>query len=154
MTSGPDGTGTVADVAEPSPAHRHVFPRMVRFADIDSQGHVNNVRFLDYLEDARFGMFAIDPVKAGEAPFGGLVVTRHEIDYRRPLGLRPEPVRVETWVTQIRPVRFTLAYEIRDDDEVYATATSVIVAYDVERAAPRRLSEDELVLLKRYSAQG
>ncbi|NUP67741.1 MAG: acyl-CoA thioesterase [Nonomuraea sp.] len=126
---------------------------MVRFADIDSQGHVNNVRFLDYLEDARFAMFAVDPVRAGEQPLGGLVVTRHEIDYRRPLGLRPDPIRVETWVTGIRPVRFTLAYEIRDDDTVYATATSVIVAYDVERAAPRRLTEDELLQLKRYSTQ-
>jgi acyl-CoA thioester hydrolase len=146
-------TGTVADVAEPSPAQRHVFLRMVRFADIDSQGHVNNVRFLDYLEDARFGMFHIDPYNAGEQPFKGLVVTRHEIDYRRPLGFRSEPVRVETWVTEIRPVRFTLAYEIRDDEDLYVTATSVIVAYDVERAAPRRLTEDELVQLKRYTIQ-
>jgi acyl-CoA thioester hydrolase len=126
---------------------------MVRFADVDSQGHVNNVRFLDYLEDARFGMFAVDPVRAGETPFKGLVVTRHEIDYRRPLGFRAEPVRVESWVTEIRPVRFTLAYEIRDDDELYATATSVIVAYDVEGARPRRFTEDELVQLKRYATQ-
>ncbi|MGN9845372.1 acyl-CoA thioesterase [Nonomuraea sp. H19] len=124
---------------------------MVRFADIDSQGHVNNVRFLDYLEDARFGMFAIDLRNAGEEPFGGLVVTRHEIDYRSPLGFRPGPVRVETWVTEIRPVRFTLRYEIRDDDAVYVTAQSVLAAYDVEREAPRRLNENELAYLKRFS---
>lgn len=124
---------------------------MVRFADIDSQGHVNNVRFLDYLEDARLGMLHIDPYKEGEAPFKGLVVARHEIDYLRPLGFRADPVRVETWVTEIRPVRFTLRYEIRDDDELYVTALSVLVAYDVERAAPRRLSAAELAYLKRFS---
>jgi acyl-CoA thioester hydrolase len=123
----------------------------VRFADIDSQDHVNNVRFLDYLEDARFGMFHIDPYNAGEEPFKGLVVTRHEIDYRRPLGFRAEPVRVETWVTEIRSVRFTIQYEIRDDSDVYVTATSVLAAYDVERAAPRRLTESELAYLKRFS---
>lgn len=138
-------------MVERTPAQRHIFLRPVRFADIDSQGHVNNVRFLDYLEDARFGMFAIDPHKAGEEPFKGLVVTRHEIDYRRPLGFRADPVRVETWVEEIRPVRFRLRYEIRDDDHLYAGAMSVIAAYDVERAGPRRLTEGELAYLKRFS---
>ncbi|WP_223167197.1 acyl-CoA thioesterase [Nonomuraea sp. SYSU D8015] len=141
----------MADVVERTPAQRHIYLRTVRFADIDSQGHVNNVRFLDYLEDARFGMFAIDLHKAGEEPFKGLVVTRHEIDYRRPLSFRADPVRVETWVEEIRPVRFTLRYEIRDDEQLYVTAKSVIAAYDVERAAPRRLGEGELTYLKRYS---
>ncbi|MEV4576392.1 thioesterase family protein [Nonomuraea jabiensis] len=141
----------MADVVERSEAQRHIYLRTVRFADIDSQDHVNNVRFLDYLEDARFGMFHIDPYNAGEEPFKGLVVTRHEIDYRRPLGFRAEPVRVETWVTEIRSVRFTIQYEIRDDSDVYVTATSVLAAYDVERAAPRRLTEGELAYLKRFS---
>ncbi|MEU8245816.1 thioesterase family protein [Nonomuraea sp. NPDC048916] len=127
---------------------------MVRFADIDSLGHVNNVRFFDYLEDARLGMLHIDPYKAGDAPFKSLVVARHEIDYRRPLGFRAEPVRVETWVTELRPVRFTLEYEIRDDHEVFVTATSVLVAYDVERAAPRRLTEEEIVYLRRFQVAG
>ncbi|MEV4174943.1 thioesterase family protein [Nonomuraea sp. NPDC049709] len=141
----------MADVVERTPAERHIYPRTVRFGDIDSQGHVNNVRFLDYLEDARFGMFHIDPYNAGDEPFKGLVVTRHEIDYRRPLGFRAHPVRVETWVTEIRSVRFTLRYEIRDDEGVYVTAMSVLAAYDVDRAAPRRLTETELAYLKRYA---
>ncbi|GAA4961100.1 thioesterase family protein [Nonomuraea thailandensis] len=139
--------------SESTPAERHVYPRVVRFGDIDSQGHVNNVRFLDYLEDARFGMLSIDPYVAGDEPFKGLVVTRHEIDYRRPLGFRAQPVRVETWVTEIRAVRFTLQYEIRDDEGLYVTAKSVMAAYDVERAAPRRLTENERAYLKRYAAE-
>lgn len=142
---------SVAGVVEHSLVQRHIFPRMVRFADIDSLGHVNNVRFFDYLEDARLGMLHIDPYRAGDAPFKGLVVARHEIDYRRPLTFRADPVSVETWVTEIRSVRFTLEYEIKDDREVFVTARSVIVAYDVESAAPRRLNTDELAYLKRYS---
>ncbi|GAA3008845.1 thioesterase family protein [Streptosporangium longisporum] len=134
--------------------HRHVFSRAVRFADIDSLGHVNNVRFLDYLEDARLAMFHIDPHHEGIAPFRGLVVARHEIDYRRPLTFRLDPVRVESWVTEIRPVRFTLAYEIRDDEEVFVRAGSVLVAYDVEQASPRRLNQDELAYLRRFTAGG
>ncbi|MEV0616930.1 thioesterase family protein [Nonomuraea sp. NPDC050404] len=140
-------------MVERIPPERHIYLRTVRFGDVDSQGHVNNVRFLDYLEDARFGMFHIDPYNAGDEPFKGLVVTRHEIDYRRPLGFRAEPVRVETWVTQVRAVRFTLQYEIRDDEGLYVTASSVLAAYDVERAGPRRLTESELAYLKRYAAE-
>ncbi|GAA4104137.1 acyl-CoA thioesterase [Nonomuraea soli] len=132
---------------------RHVFPRMVRFADIDSLGHVNNVRFFDYLEDARMAMFHIDPHHEGEAPFEGLVVARHEIDYLRPLTFRPYPVRVESWVSEIRAVRFALEYEVRDDAEVFVRATSVLVSYDVERQAPRRLSAAELSYLKRYHVE-
>jgi len=124
---------------------------MVRFADIDSLGHVNNVRFFDYLEDARLGMLHIDPHRAGDAPFKGMVVSRHEIDYRRPLTFRADPVNVETWVTEIRPVRFTLEYEIKDEHEVFVQARSVIVAYDVAKAMPRRLNSDELSYLRRYS---
>ncbi|SEG87390.1 acyl-CoA thioester hydrolase [Nonomuraea solani] len=138
-------------MVESTPAERHVYLRAVRFADVDSQGHVNNVRFLDYLEDARFGMFHIDPYNAGDEPFKGLVVTRHEVDYRRPLGFRAEPVRIESWVTDVGRVRFSLRYEILDDQDVYVTATSVLAAYDVERAAPRRLNEGELAYLKRYA---
>ncbi|MFD0477255.1 acyl-CoA thioesterase [Nonomuraea thailandensis] len=36
---------------------RHVYHRQVRFSDIDAHGHVNNVRFLEYLEDARIALF-------------------------------------------------------------------------------------------------
>ncbi|MCC5577863.1 acyl-CoA thioesterase [Microtetraspora sp. AC03309] len=144
-----DGAGRAVPPAD----RRHVFHRQVRFADIDSLGHVNNVRFFDYLEDARLGMLFVDPVREGGRSHQGLVVARHEIDYRRPLTFRPDPVRVETWVTEIRPARFTLAYEIRDDEEVFVRARSVMVAYDVAGARPRRLTEDELAYLKRFSVE-
>ncbi|WP_067179049.1 acyl-CoA thioesterase [Microtetraspora niveoalba] len=153
----PDGAGRAADPGVTSAAapadRRHVFHRQVRFADIDSLGHVNNVRFFDFLEDARLGMLFVDPVREGGRPHQGLVVARHEIDYRRPLMFRPDPVRVETWVTEIKPVRFTLAYEIKDDEQVFVEARSVMVAYDVESARPRRLTEDELAYLKRFSIE-
>jgi acyl-CoA thioester hydrolase len=48
-------------------------------------------------------------------------------------------------------VRFTLQYEIRDDEELYVTARSVLVAYDVEREAPRRLTADEMSYLRRFA---
>jgi acyl-CoA thioester hydrolase len=135
----------------PEQSTRFVFERKVRFADIDSFGHVNNVRFLDYLEDARVSMLWERPREAGGRR-QDLVVARHEIDYRRPLTFRTDPVRVEMWVTEISRVRFTLAYEIRDDETLYAEARTVLVAYDAAEARPRRLDDDELAYLRRFLA--
>ncbi|WP_310738179.1 thioesterase family protein [Microbispora sp. H10670] len=132
-------------------AHRYVFERKVRFADIDSYGHVNNVRFFDYLEDARVSMLWERP-RDSDGNRLDLVVARQEIDYRRPLNFRPDPVRVEVWVTEISRSRFTLAYEIRDDATLYAEARTILVAYDSAAGWPRRLGEDEVAFLRRFSA--
>ncbi|MCW2864866.1 MAG: thioesterase superfamily protein [Actinoallomurus sp.] len=129
---------------------RHVHEFHVRFGDIDVLGHVNNCRYLTYLEDARISMFRLDLIREGREPLKGLVVARHEIDYKRPLLFGPDPVRVETWVTEVRAGSFALAYEVRDDERVYARASSVIVAYDLDKAGARRLSEDEIAFLKTY----
>ncbi len=135
----------------PDQVTRYVFERKVRFADVDSLGHVNNVRFFDYLEDARVSMLWDRPREvAGRRQ--DLVVARHEIDYRRPLTFRTDPVRVEVWVPEISRVRFTLAYEIRDDETLYVEARTIMVAYDAAAACPRRLDEDELTYLRRFSA--
>ncbi len=135
----------------PDQVTRYVFERKVRFADVDSLGHVNNVRFFDYLEDARVSMLWDRPREvAGRRQ--DLVVARHEIDYRRPLTFRTDPVRVEVWVPEISRVRFTLAYEIRDDETLYVEARTIMVAYDAAAARPRRLDEDELTYLRRFSA--
>jgi acyl-CoA thioester hydrolase len=131
-------------------SRRHVHEFHVRFGDIDVLGHVNNCRYLTYLEDARISMFRLDPMRDGREPLKGLVVARHEIDYKRPLLFGPDPVRVETWVTELRAASFSLAYEVRDDEHVYARASSVIVAYDVENTRARRLADDELGFLKEY----
>lgn len=150
-----DATGNTAgdvtgDAASGAPARRHVHEFNVRFGDIDVLGHVNNCRYLGYLEDARVAMFRLDPQRDGRAPLRGLVVARHEIDYRRPLLFRPEPVRVETWVTETRAASFAVEYEIRDDRHVFATAKSVIVAYDLENSRARRLSDEETAFLAAY----
>ncbi|GAA4148401.1 thioesterase family protein [Actinomadura keratinilytica] len=129
---------------------RHVYEFHIRFGDIDSQGHVNNVKFLGYLEDARLEMFHGDPVRKGEEPVRGMVVARHEIDYLRPLLPSVYPVRVESWVTEVRAASFKLAYEVRDDEHVYARAVSVMVAFDVEAGRVRRFTPREREFISRY----
>ncbi|ONK14226.1 thioesterase family protein [Streptomyces sp. MP131-18] len=130
---------------------RHVFRCALRWSDMDSFGHVNNVVFLRYLEEARIDfMFRLARQAASGAFTGGSVVARHEIDYLRPLVHRHEPLTVETWITKIGGASATVAYEIKDDETLYARAATVVVPYDLERARPRRLSAEERTFLEVY----
>ncbi|MBB4933252.1 YbgC/YbaW family acyl-CoA thioester hydrolase [Lipingzhangella halophila] len=138
----------------PGGARTHHHLAQVRFADLDPFNHVNNVRMLTYLEDARVSFLHWDSRVDGERRMHGLVVARHEVDYLRPLQMRREPVLVETWVTEVKHSSFTLAYEIRDSDStpptVYVRASSVLVGFDHRSQGIRRLNEEERAFLREY----
>ena len=120
---------------------------------MDSFGHVNNVVYLRYLEQARVDWMFTTAKEVGVADFSlGTVVARHEIDYKRPLVYRAEPVRVECWVTKIANASFVVAYEVRDRDIVYAVASTTLVPYDLAEGRPRRLTPQEREYLRQYSA--
>jgi len=113
---------------------------------MDAYGHVNNVVFLRYLEEARID-FLFRPDKEFKQ---GSVVARHEIDYKRQLVHRHAPVDIELWVTEIRAASFTLTYEVKDGDQIYVRASTVIVPFDFERQRPRRITDEERAFLKEY----
>ncbi len=113
---------------------------------MDAYGHVNNVVFLRYLEEARID-FLFRPEKDFQQ---GSVVARHEIDYKRQLVHRHSPVDIELWVTEIRAASFTIAYEVKDDDQVYVTASTVIVPFDFAAQRPRRITAEEREFLNEY----
>jgi len=130
---------------------RHIYQATLRWSDMDAYRHINNVQYLRYLEEARVDMmFTLGQREGAKSLSEGVVIARHEIDYRRPLVWRSEPVRVETWVTHIGAARFTLAYEVKDDEQVYARAVSVLVPYSLDEQRPRRLSDDERAYLERF----
>jgi acyl-CoA thioester hydrolase len=130
---------------------RHVYLCPLRWADMDSFGHVNNVVFLRYLEQGRVDWMFETAREAGVEKFSlGTVVSRHEIDYLRPLVYRAAPVRVEIWVTQIKAASFTCAYEVRDEDVVYARAQTTLVPYDLTAQRPRRIAPEERFYLEQY----
>lgn len=113
---------------------------------MDAYGHVNNVVFLRYLEEARID-FLFRPEKDFKQ---GSVVARHEIDYKRQLVHRHTPVAIELWVTEIRAASFTIAYEVKDEDLVYVRASTVIVPFDFETQRPRRITSEEREFLEGY----
>lgn len=89
---------------------KHIYRCPLRWSDMDAYGHVNNVVFLRYLEEARIDFLFRQPPGEGGSTFSeGSVVARHEVDYLRPLVHRHEPVTVESWVTRLNVASFTIA---------------------------------------------
>ena len=103
-----------------------VVPLPVRWSDLDAYGHVNNVKFYDYVQQARIAL--IDRT-VGWSPEDIWMVARQNVQYRAPLDHRLEPYAVATWVTAVGNRSFTLAAEVRDPGAgaVYATAATVVV---------------------------
>lgn len=134
---------------------RHLYQCPLRWADLDLLGHVNNVVYVDYLQEARVDMMrSHGPAARGEdadSPSGGLaeavVVVRHEVAYRAPLTFRFRPISIECWVTEIRAASFTMAYEIFDETPdgrvVHLRASTVLAPYVFTTERPRRLTPEE-----------
>jgi acyl-CoA thioester hydrolase len=129
---------------------------------MDVYGHVNNSRFLTLYEEARVDLFFTGARTAGLTSFeDGIVIARHEIDYLRPVDFatgpdgepRPPRVRIEMWVEEVRPSRFTIAYELDDAGRVASRARSTCVPFDRVTQRPRRISDEERAFLAKWTAQ-
>lgn len=124
----------------------------LRWSDMDAYGHVNNVQFLRLLEDARVIGFREWFGDEGSMLDEGVVVSRHEIEYRAPLTFRHVPALVDMWVTRVHGAGFDLGYVVRDPDgvgeTVYAVAETGLVLYDFATARPRRITAAERAALE------
>src|SRR4029450_11143104 len=122
---------------------RYVFDCPLRWSDLDAYGHVNNARFLTLYEEARVALMFNYARDQGLTTFEqGVVISRHEVDYLRPVDYGHR-VTIEMWVEEIRPSRFVIAYELFDEGTLASRARSVLVPFDLGLGRPRRLSDQE-----------
>lgn len=134
---------------------RHLYECPLRWADLDLLGHVNNVTYVDYLQEARVDMLRTHaPDKKADDLAEGVVVARNQVTYVAPLTLRPS-VAIECWVTEIRAASFTLAYEVFDTDEegnrtTFLRARSLLTPFVFAEERPRRVSAQERESLSRF----
>lgn len=107
----------------------------LRWSDLDAQGHVNNARVADYLQEARVHLVADSGLLEH-----GVVVVGHQVIYRKPIEYSAEPLDVELGVTLMGAAKLEVGYELRQRDEVVAEARSQLAAFDFGEQRPRRLS--------------
>ncbi len=139
---------------------RHTTECPVRWADMDMLQHVNNVTYVDYLQEARIDMFMSHAeFRGGEELAEGVVVVRHELEFAAPLTFRSRPVLVDSWISGIRAGSFTMDYEVYDaarpgegdaGRRVYLRASSVLAPFVFATERPRRISDLEREVLGRY----
>jgi acyl-CoA thioester hydrolase len=131
---------------------RHTFALKPRWSDLDAYGHVNNVTWLEYLQEARVDMlFVHAPDRGAERLAEGVLVVRAEIDYKRPMLFRQEPYPIHLWVSRLGAAAFTVGYEIVDSLEdgalLYGRASTVLAPVDMASGTPRRLTPTEREVL-------
>jgi acyl-CoA thioester hydrolase len=131
-------------------------PIAVRWGDMDSYGHVNNVFFIRYLEDSRFALFTppLDDRAPADVP-GELSVfdlfpdganglmAGHRIEYRAPLSYSDGPITSRLWITRIGTTSFDIGYELGSSDRsvVYAIASTTLVLVNTQSSKPVELSQ-------------
>lgn len=115
----------------------HLHELSVRWSDQDRYAHLNNVRYYDYIAEARVHMTTAADTSATrmsaaeEAGYLWLVV-RQDLEYLRQLSYRIAPYQVRTAVAKIGRTSLTLVAEIFDPDTGIASARAhtVLVCAD------------------------
>ncbi|PTL83657.1 thioesterase family protein [Vitiosangium sp. GDMCC 1.1324] len=126
---------------------------VVRSTELDPNGHVNNAKFLEYLEWGRFDWFADSGLDLNQlAPKYGVVVANVNMNYRRE-ARRGERLRVRTWLVARGESSFRYGQDILNErGEVVVDAEVVNVGFDMveRRSAPLpeelRRRFDELIV--------
>lgn len=106
----------------------------VRYADLDTQQHVNNVAIMDYVEQARIAYYRASGIWDGTIRNGfGTVVGGLKIDYVTSI-LFDDPVRVGVMVSHIgnKSIRYHFQVENSENGTVYARGEVVMVSFNQE----------------------
>jgi acyl-CoA thioester hydrolase len=93
---------------------------------------VNNAHFVMFLEQTRFNYLTHTGLFDGKSFFDlGLIVADVHVTYRAPIDMN-QKIRVGCRVSRIGNKSLTFAYQIEEEgtELVFATAESIMVAYD------------------------
>jgi len=147
-TEQPQGASVAAQA--PTPAAREAaagftlvrIPLSVRWRDLDAFNHVNNSKFLSYLEEARLRWMIGLPgewIDENVAP----VVAAANVNYRRPIEW-PNEIIVELFVERLGNTSLTIGHRIVHADDasiLYADGNVVMVWIDKARGQASALPD-------------
>jgi len=106
---------------------------------IDQNGHVNNVRYLEWMQDIAVHHWRAVGGETVNAENNATWVARsHHIEYLRP-AYEGNHIEAVTWVTTLRRVRSQRCYRFKrlDDDQILATGETDWVFVDQRSGRPR-----------------
>jgi acyl-CoA thioester hydrolase len=124
------------------PADRFEIKINVLENDIDENGHVNNVVYLRWVQDAAAAHWQTLATEEEQQNILW-VVRRHEIDYLNPANLKDEIVGV-TWVGEAQGLTFERHTEIlrAADRKLLAKVRTIWIPVNVKTRKPVRIDAD------------
>lgn len=141
-------------------AHRHLVE--VRLSDTDAMGHVNNARYLTYVEIARVAYY--EQVTGNPLPIGahgaeeGMILAEIRMTYRSP-AFYGETLTVETRVERIGRSSFGMVHRITAPESRYgparliAIADSTLVSYDYQQECPIPVPDEWRAAMESYESR-
>ncbi|KRB09009.1 thioesterase [Lysobacter sp. Root690] len=125
----------------PNPALIRV-PLSVRWRDLDAFNHVNNSKFLSYLEEARLRWMVTLPGHGMDDHVAPVVAAAH-LNYRRPIEW-PNELEVELFVERLGTTSLSIGHRIvgaNDSSALYCDGNVVLVWIHRETGQPAALPE-------------
>jgi acyl-CoA thioester hydrolase len=122
---------------------------VIQPADVDQLGHVNNVTYLRWVQEAATAHWqAIAPAADQQSVFW--VVLRHEIDYRHP-AFPADKILARTWVGAASRLRFERHTEIlrASDRRVLAQARTTWCPISAQTGKPTDVSPEARALFSK-----
>lgn len=120
----------------------YVHPITIIESDIDGQGHVNNIIYLKWVQEAAIAHWtSVADINMQEANFW--VVSRHEIDYLKSAYLNSKLV-AKTWVTEPQGAKSERYVAITDaeTETVYANIKTTFYLLDAKSKRPKRIDAE------------
>lgn len=119
-----------------------LYPHTVSEAEIDEQGHVNNLAYLKWMQDAAVAHSTIQgwPPERYRETGAGWVARSHWIEYLRPAFCQDQVV-VQTWVANFKKITSLRKYRILRpaDRTVLAVAQTNWAYIGLKTRMPRRI---------------
>ncbi len=134
-----DAPASSAPVADAVQRRLIEVPMPVRWRDLDAFNHVNNSKYLSYLEEARLHWMLGVPGQGLDEDVAPVVAAAH-LNYRRPIEW-PRQLRIELLVERLGNTSLTVAHRITDSEDastLYCDGYVVLVWIDRQtgQAAP------------------
>jgi acyl-CoA thioester hydrolase len=118
----------------------------VRWADSDRLGHVNNTKFIEYMQEARIKFFR-------SATFERLpvVVRKTDVEFLRPVKDESGPLTITVTVLRLGTTSYTLRHTVTDvHGNMCGFGDAVLVGFDPDTDTARALTDDERRMLEEY----
>ncbi len=116
------------------PDFRFYHPIEVRYGDLDPQGHVNNARYLTYMEQARVEYIRCLGLWDGKSFTNiGIILADAQVSFRQPI-LFGQELRVGVRISHLGNKSMKMEYRLEDaqNGHMLAAGSTVLVTYDYQ----------------------